>query len=329
MQGLMMDYQLNVPAILRRGEELFGHKTIASRLPDKSWHTYTYADFARRAEAARARAARRARPRRRRPRRRRSRGTTTSTWRRTSALPIGGFVTHTLNLRLHPDDLTYIATHAGDRVLIADKMLWPLVEAVQGPRRLRARDRDRRRRDAPTARSSSRSCSRRPTPRRSPTGTSTSAPRRRCVTRAARPGSRRASSTRIARSRSTRSPRRSRARSGSARPTSCCPSCRCSTRTRGASRSRARSSASKQVFPGPHLDPVVAARRIRRAEGDRHRRRADDLDRDPAAARRRARTAWDLSRLRIDDRRRRRRPAGDDRGLRASATASTSSTPGA
>ena len=37
-------------------------------------------------------------------------------------------VTHTLNLRLHPDDLTYIATHAGDRVLIADKVLWPLVE---------------------------------------------------------------------------------------------------------------------------------------------------------------------------------------------------------
>ena len=42
--------------------------------------------------------------------------------------PVGGFVTHTLNLRLHPDDLTYIASHGGDRVLIADKVLWPLVE---------------------------------------------------------------------------------------------------------------------------------------------------------------------------------------------------------
>ena len=38
---------------------------IVSRLPDKSWHRYTYADFARRDEAARARAAQRARPRRR------------------------------------------------------------------------------------------------------------------------------------------------------------------------------------------------------------------------------------------------------------------------
>ena len=45
MDGLMMDYQLNVPAILRRADELYGDNEIASRLPDKSWHTYTYADF--------------------------------------------------------------------------------------------------------------------------------------------------------------------------------------------------------------------------------------------------------------------------------------------
>ena len=39
MHGLTMDYQLNVGTILRRGEELFGHKSITSRLPNKSWHT--------------------------------------------------------------------------------------------------------------------------------------------------------------------------------------------------------------------------------------------------------------------------------------------------
>ena len=49
MDGLNMDYQLNVPAILRRGEELFGDKEIVSRLPDRSWHRFTYADFAPRA----------------------------------------------------------------------------------------------------------------------------------------------------------------------------------------------------------------------------------------------------------------------------------------
>ena len=46
--------------------------------------------------------------------------------------PVGGFVTHTLNLRLHPDDNTYIATHGGDRVLIVDKVLWPLAEPFVG-----------------------------------------------------------------------------------------------------------------------------------------------------------------------------------------------------
>ena len=48
------------------------------------------------------------------------------------AAPVGGLVTHTLNLRLHPDDLTYIATHAEDRVLVVDKVLWPAAEQFVG-----------------------------------------------------------------------------------------------------------------------------------------------------------------------------------------------------
>jgi fatty-acyl-CoA synthase len=130
MQGLTMDYQLNVGTILRRGEELFGHKSITSRLPDKSWHTYTYADFARRSKQLSLAL-------------RDELGlvdgdrVATFAWNHHEHMeaylgaPIGGFVTHTLNLRLHPDDLTYIAKHAGDRVLIADKTLWPLVEAFR------------------------------------------------------------------------------------------------------------------------------------------------------------------------------------------------------
>ena len=35
---------------------------------------------------------------------------------------------HTLNLRLHPDDIGYIADHAGDRFLIVDDVLLPLYE---------------------------------------------------------------------------------------------------------------------------------------------------------------------------------------------------------
>ncbi|MGZ8688350.1 MAG: long-chain fatty acid--CoA ligase, partial [Gaiellaceae bacterium] len=127
MDGLIMDYQLNVPAILRRGEELFAHKEIVSRLPDKSWHTYTYGDFARRAKQL-ALALRNELGLRDGDR------VGTFAWNHHEHLetyigaPVGGIVTHTLNLRLHPDDLTYIASHAGDRVLIADKMLWSLVE---------------------------------------------------------------------------------------------------------------------------------------------------------------------------------------------------------
>ena len=36
MQGLMMDYQLNVPAILRRAEELYGDREIVSRSPTRA-----------------------------------------------------------------------------------------------------------------------------------------------------------------------------------------------------------------------------------------------------------------------------------------------------
>ena len=45
MQGLMMDYQLTVPAILRRAETFYLKKEIVSCLPDKSTHRYTYRDF--------------------------------------------------------------------------------------------------------------------------------------------------------------------------------------------------------------------------------------------------------------------------------------------
>src|SRR5207247_9026727 len=47
-------------------------------------------------------------------------------------IPCGGFVLHTLNLRLHPDDIGYIASHADDRVLIDDASLAPLVEQFRG-----------------------------------------------------------------------------------------------------------------------------------------------------------------------------------------------------
>jgi fatty-acyl-CoA synthase len=43
-------------------------------------------------------------------------------------VPCAGLVLHTLNLRLHPNDLAYITTHAGDRAVIVDRSLLPLLE---------------------------------------------------------------------------------------------------------------------------------------------------------------------------------------------------------
>src|SRR5579884_1115034 len=41
------------------------------------------------------------------------------------AVPAMGAVLHTLNIRLPPDQLAYIATHAADRVLLVDDVLVP------------------------------------------------------------------------------------------------------------------------------------------------------------------------------------------------------------
>jgi len=48
-------------------------------------------------------------------------------WKRTSEFRWRG-VLHTLNLRLHPEEIAYIIRHAGDRFLIIDDILLPLLE---------------------------------------------------------------------------------------------------------------------------------------------------------------------------------------------------------
>jgi fatty-acyl-CoA synthase len=48
------------------------------------------------------------------------------------AIPCMGAVLHTLNLRLFPDQLTYIINHAEDRLIIVDDSLVPLLARVAG-----------------------------------------------------------------------------------------------------------------------------------------------------------------------------------------------------
>ena len=130
MRGQMMDFQLTLPHLLRRAETYFGDKEIVTRLPDKSFHRYGYRDLARRSKqlavALQGLGL--------------ERGDRVATlcWNHYQhmecylGIPCGGFTLHTLNLRLHPNDLAYIASHAGDRVVIVDRSLVPLLDRFRG-----------------------------------------------------------------------------------------------------------------------------------------------------------------------------------------------------
>src|SRR5439155_11059077 len=50
------------------------------------------------------------------------------------AVPAIGAVLHTLNLHLHANDLAYIIEHGGDRVIIVDSSLVPLLSRIRLPR---------------------------------------------------------------------------------------------------------------------------------------------------------------------------------------------------
>ncbi|HMD34803.1 MAG TPA: long-chain fatty acid--CoA ligase [Vicinamibacterales bacterium] len=129
MQGLMMDYPLTLSAVFRRAEALFGSQELVARNVDKSIHRYTYADWAKRArrlasafESLGLKSGDRI---------------ATLAWNHGPhleayfAIPLMGGVLHTLNLRLHPDELAYIVNHAEDRAVVVDPSLLPLWEKVR------------------------------------------------------------------------------------------------------------------------------------------------------------------------------------------------------
>ena len=126
MDGMIMDFQLTLPHLLRRSETFLGNGEIVTRLPDKSIHRTTFRETAGRAKQL-AVALRKLGL---------ERGDRVATlcWNHYQhheaylGIPCGGFVLHTLNLRLHPNDLAYIADHAGDRAVIVDRSLVPLLD---------------------------------------------------------------------------------------------------------------------------------------------------------------------------------------------------------
>ncbi len=129
MKGLMQDYQLTLPAILKRAEDLYGKKEIVSRTPDKSFHRYTYADFVRRSKKLAVALGKLGLEK--------SDRVVTLAWNTHQHLeayfgvPSANLILHTLNPRLSPNDLAYIINHAEDKVLLIDETLVELLDNIE------------------------------------------------------------------------------------------------------------------------------------------------------------------------------------------------------
>jgi fatty-acyl-CoA synthase len=126
MRSTMMNCPLTLVHLLERAGRYFSNTDIVSRLPDRSLHRCTYRDFYGRARALAAALTRAGM--------RKGDRVATLMWNHYAHLeayfgiPVAGGVVHTLNLRLVPDDIAYIANDAEDRFLIVDDVLLPLLE---------------------------------------------------------------------------------------------------------------------------------------------------------------------------------------------------------
>ncbi|GAB3352041.1 long-chain fatty acid--CoA ligase [Modestobacter lapidis] len=131
MRGLMQDVPLTVDTIFRHVEQHHGDVPIVTNNPGGKVRT-TYAEWAQRTRrlggvldtlgiSADGRVA-------------------TFAWNSARhlelyfAAPCTGRVLHTLNVRLFPEQLTYIANHAEDEVVFVDRtvlpLLWPLIDTM-------------------------------------------------------------------------------------------------------------------------------------------------------------------------------------------------------
>jgi fatty-acyl-CoA synthase len=127
-QGTMMDVPLTIDRIVERAERYLPEIEIVSRRPDKSLHRTTLGAVvgrARRLAAALVGAGVAPGDR-----------VATLMWNHAEHLeayfgiPLAGGVVHTLNLRLHPDEIAFIANDARDRILLVDEVLVPLYDKV-------------------------------------------------------------------------------------------------------------------------------------------------------------------------------------------------------
>ena len=129
MKSTIMSSPLLLTCMVERAGKLFPDVEIVSAGPDGSVHRYTYRDLYERSRQLSA-ALQRANI---------ARGDRVATlmWNEHQHLeayfgvPAVGAVVHTLNLRLHPDEIAYIVNHAEDRFLIVDDVLLDVFEQVR------------------------------------------------------------------------------------------------------------------------------------------------------------------------------------------------------
>jgi fatty-acyl-CoA synthase len=124
MQSTMMDVPLSLNHLLERAGKLFAGNELVSRLPDKSLRRQTYGEFYRRTRALACALQKLGM--------RKGDRVATLCWNHHAHLecyfgiPAAGGVMHTLNLRLSPDEIGWIAGNAQDRFLVIDDVLLPL-----------------------------------------------------------------------------------------------------------------------------------------------------------------------------------------------------------
>jgi fatty-acyl-CoA synthase len=134
MRGTMMDFPLTITSILRHGAQNYGASEIVTCAgADAEPRRRTFAEVAARSGQLAAALTRLGVQRDDR--------VATFQWNTAEhheaylAIPSMGAVLHTLNIRLFPEQMTYIANHAEDKVVIADhsllKLLVPLLPTMK------------------------------------------------------------------------------------------------------------------------------------------------------------------------------------------------------
>ncbi|MDP1533274.1 MAG: AMP-binding protein, partial [Rubrivivax sp.] len=128
MNGLMMQQPLLISSLIVHAERHHPDREIVSRRVEGDIHRTNYVELAARARRlAKALAALGVAPADR---------VATLAWNGYRHMELyyavsgSGAILHTLNPRLHPDQLSYIADHAEDQVLFFDMTFLPLVQAV-------------------------------------------------------------------------------------------------------------------------------------------------------------------------------------------------------